>query len=128
MSIAQRAMAAAEQQNPSLRNRIVTDEDVDRALAFLRDSAIQIGAAREDMMNAASFVKHVEALLYLGSEEKTIDAKKADVKTQDRWLEASATEAKAAGEFEKLKALREAASAKIEAWRSEQATLRGMRV
>jgi len=111
-----------------MKNRIVTDDDVDRALAFLRDSAIQIGAAREDLLNAGSFVKHVEALLYLGSDEKTIDAKKADVKTQDKWMEASAAEAKAAGEFEKLKALREAASAKIEAWRSEQANYRGMRV
>ena len=126
MSIASRAMEAGG--GPPLRPRIVTDEDVDRALAFLRDSAIQIGAAREDMSNAKSFVQHVEALLYLGSEEKTVDAKKADVKTREKWLEASAAEAKAAGEFEKLKALREAASAKIEAWRSEQATLRGMRI
>ena len=82
-----------------MKTRIVTDEDVDKALAFLRDSAVQVGAAR-----------------------------KADVRCSDRWLAATADEARAAGEYEKLKALREAAAAKIEAWRSESANYRGMRV
>jgi hypothetical protein len=111
-----------------MRQRIVTDEDVDRALAFLRDSAIAIGSARENMVNASNYIKHVEALLYLASDAKTVDGKKAEVKCKQQWLDAGAAEAKAAGEFEKLKALREAAAAKIEAWRSESANYRGMKL
>ena len=111
-----------------MRNRIVTDDDVDRALAFLRDSAIAVGAAREDLVKAGNMVKHVEALLFLASDQKNVEAKKADVRCQANWLTATSEEARAAGEFEKLRALREAASAKIEAWRSEQANYRGMRV
>lgn len=111
-----------------MRTRIVTDDDVDKALAFLRDSAIAVGAAREDMVKAGHMVKHVEALLYLASEQKNVEAKKADVRCQEKWLAATAEEARASGEYEKLKALREAANAKIEAWRSEQANYRGMKV
>lgn len=111
-----------------MKQRIVTDEDVDSALAFLRDSAIKVGAAREDLVNAGHMVKHVEALLYMGSLEKNVEARKADVRCSEKWLQATADEARAAGEYEKLKALREAAAAKIEAWRSESANYRGMRV
>lgn len=111
-----------------MKSRIVTDEDVDKALAFLRDSAVQVGAAREDLVRAGHMVKHVEALLYMASEEKNVEARKADVRCSERWLAATADEARAAGEYEKLKALREAAAAKIEAWRSESANYRGMRV
>jgi hypothetical protein len=125
VTISERATAAGGQ---SLRQRIVTDDDVDRALAFLRDSAIAVGAAREALVKAGHMVKHIEALLFLASSQGSIEARKADVRCQERWIEATNEEARAAGEYEKLKALREAANAKIEAWRSEQANYRGMKV
>ena len=112
----------------NMKERIVTEEEVDRALAFLRDSAIAVGAARATLIKAEHMVKHVEALMMLASEEKSVEARKADAKTTDKWVEAVEAEAAAAGEWETLKALREAASAKIEAWRSESANYRGMRV
>lgn len=111
-----------------MKTRIVTDEEVDLALDFLRDNAADVGEARRRMVLAGHMVKHVEALLFLNSEQKTVDAKKAEVRTQKRWLDAVAEEASAAGEFERMKALREAASAKIESWRSESANYRGMKV
>lgn len=125
MSIAERAIATSRPKE--VFGRIVTDADVDKALSFLRDSAVDMGKSRERMMNAANLVKHVEALMFLTSEQKSVEAKKAEVRTSKRWLDATQEEAEAAGEFEKLKALREAASAKIEAWRSESANYRGMR-
>lgn len=108
--------------------RIVSDMDVDRALSFLRDSADDIGKARGRLIRSGHMVKHVEALLTLASEERSVEARKCQAKTDERWLLAVNEEADAAGEVEKLKALREAASAKIEAWRSESANFRGMRV
>ena len=110
-----------------MKNRIVTEDEVDRALAFLRDSAVEVGAARATLIKAEHMVKHVEALMMLASEEKSVEARKADAKTTPKWLEAVDKEAEAAGEWEKLKALREAAAAKIEAWRSESANYRGLR-
>lgn len=105
-------------------NRIVTDDDVGNALRWLAENAAEIGEAKARIVKAGHMIKHVEALLFLASEEKTIDAKKASVRVSKKWLDAVDEEAEAAGEFEKMKALREAANARVEAWRSETATLR----
>lgn len=107
---------------------IVSDEDVDRALHYLRDSSPEIGATRERLIKAEAMVKHVEALLFLRSGEKTVDAKKAAARTSQEWLDAVTEEATAAGEFEKMKALREAAVARLDAWRTEQASSRQARL
>lgn len=128
-SISDRAIATTQrQQSPSFRARIVTDDDMAKALDFLRDSAIHIGAAREAMIKASRLLEHTEALLILASDQTSEQKRKADARTNAKWLAAATQEAEAAGEFEKMKALREAASAKIEAWRSEQANYRGMKI
>lgn len=127
-SISERARAGVTELTPPVYGRIVSNEDVAKALDWLRDSAHLLGQLAEVSMNASNLVKHTEALLFLGSEEKSAEARKADARCQDKWLDASAEEAKAHGELVKLKALREAAAAKIEAWRSEQANFRAMKV
>lgn len=126
MSIAQRAMEAGG--SPPLRSRIVTDDEMARALDWLRDNATEIGAARARLIKAERLLAHVEALCIKASDATSDQKKKADARTDKRWLSAAMEEAEAAGEFEKMRALREAASARIEAWRSEQATIRGMRI
>lgn len=131
MSISERAMGKAEtpDTNPQQAfGRIVTDAQVGAALDYLRDSAQQIGDARERTIKAKHMVEHVEALLMLASEQRSVEARKAEAKCSERWLAAINEEAAAAGEFEKMKALREAAAAKIESWRSESANYRGMRI
>ena len=127
MSISQQAMEKSGTPT-SFRARIVTDEDVDRALAWLRDSAIEIGKARENAIKADRYVDHLEALLILGSKETSDAKRKADARGSEKWLEATNEAAYWAGELEKLRALREAAAAKIEAWRSESANYRGRKV
>lgn len=109
-------------------SRIITDEQVDAALHYLKETMGPIGRARQRMMTAANMRKRTEALKFLASEQKTSDAKKAEAVASEAWLEHANDEAVAAGEFETLKAGREAASAVIEAWRSDSANLRGMRV
>lgn len=129
MSISERATAASAKQQPAtFRSRIVTDEDVEKALAFLRDNAIEIGKVRESMIKADRYVDHLEALLTLKSSETSDAKRKASARADERWLEAVNEHARAAGEFEKMRALRDAAAAKIEAWRSEGANYRGMKV
>ena len=130
MSISQRAigvkdMPEREKAEHQGRNRLVTDDEVGDALRWLATNAKEIGEARAQMVRSAHLVKHTEALLFLASEEKTVDAKKADVKASKRWLEAAEEEAVAAGEFEKMRALREAAALRVEAWRTESASMRG---
>ena len=119
-----KTMPEREQAEHRGSNRLVTDDEVGDALRWLATNAKEIGEARARVLRAGYLVKHVEALLYLASEEKTVDGKKAGVKASQRWFDASEEEAVAAGEFERMKALREAAALKVEAWRSESASLR----
>ena len=104
--------------------RLVTEDQVGDALRWLASNAAEIGAARARIVKAGHMVKHVESLLFLASAEKTVDAKKADVKTSQMWIDATNEEAEAAGEFEKMKALREAAMARLDCWRTESASNR----
>jgi hypothetical protein len=106
----------------------ISDESVERALDWLRDFAPVIGKAKERTVLAGHMLKHIEALLSKASDEKTVDAKKNDARTDKRYVEAIREDAVAAGEYERLKALREAAALKIEAWRSEQANFRAMKI
>lgn len=109
-------------------HRVADERDVARALEWLRDSAQDIGLAKARLVKAGHMVKHVEALMMRASESKSAEMRKADARCSEKWLAAIDEEAEAAGEYEKLKALREAAAAKIEAWRTEQATYRSMKL
>jgi len=112
----------------SQRQRIVPDEELEKALDFLRDGARDIGEAKAETKRAESMLRVTKALVMKGFNE--LSAAKAEVEAYASEFYAAALErdAVAAGEYEKLKALREAAALKIEAWRSEQATWRSMKL
>jgi len=108
--------------------RIVTETELEKALDFLRDNAKALGEAKARVVKAGHYLKHVEALEFKKSEAKSAEAKKADARTSEAYLAAVYEDADAAGQYEMMKALREAAALKIESWRSEQATWRAMKI
>lgn len=110
------------------QDRIVTDHELQKALDFLRDSAFDLGAARAEMIRAGHMVKVVKAITM--KHHNNLPATKAEVEalSSDEYQTALERDAVACGEFEKLRALREAAALKVESWRSEQASLRAMRI
>jgi hypothetical protein len=108
--------------------RIVSDADLEKALDWLRDSAQEIGDAKARLVRAGHMVKHIEALELKMSSEKSVEARKADARCSERYLSAIEEDAVATGEYQKLASLREAASLKIEAWRSEQANFRALKI
>lgn len=112
----------------SFRPRIVTDEEVERALTWLRDNAVEIGAAKAQVRRKEALVQSTEAILTAMSDAKSADARKMEARANPKWMEAIEEECAAIAEFEKLRALREAAALKIDAWRSEQANYRGMKI
>lgn len=118
-TVNQRALEAGQRSD-----RLVTDAELDRAMTFLRDSAREIGNARRDAILSERKVKHVRALLMKMHSELPLTAQEREACADERYLVAITEEAEAAGKFETLKALREAASARLEAWRSESATMR----
>lgn len=126
MKTSERATASIRPLPPP--DRIVSDEDFSKALDWLRDSARDLGIAKERTVRAGHMLKHIEALMMKASGERSAEARKADARCSDRWLKAVEEDAIAAGEYETFRALREAAALKIEAWRSEQANFRAMKI
>lgn len=108
--------------------RIITDDSLENALNWLRDHAAALGRAKARAIKAEHMVKHIEALEMKRSDAKSNDMKKADARISAAYLAAILEDAEAAGEYERLKAMREAAALKIEAWRSEQANYRAMKL
>lgn len=110
------------------KQRIVSDIELEMALDWLRDNAKEMGDAKARMVRAGHMLKHIEALETKMSEEKSVEARKADARCSLRYVAAIEEDAVAAGEYEKMRSLREAAALKIETWRSEQANFRALKI
>lgn len=107
---------------------MISDEQVEKALDFLRDSAESIAEAKADMIHTDEYRKSLKALLASHSDEKSEAAKERAAYSDPRYLEHLDKYREAVRVFEKLRAMREAAGAKIEAWRSQQANYRAMKI
>lgn len=107
--------------------RIVTEQELEKALDWLRDNAIEIGEAKKRSVLASNMLRHIKAL-EMKKHSGPVSAQEREAYASEAYREALYEDAVAAGEYEKLKSLREAAALKIEAWRSEQANFRSMKV
>ena len=96
----------------------ITDQEAERALDFLRDKAVEIGEARKQMVLAEKMTKRIVALEKKRSDAKTQDGKEQDALCSEAYLTAIVAEAEAAGNFETLRAYRDAAAAKLDLFRS----------
>lgn len=111
-----------------MSNAIVSDAEVEKALDWLRDCAAEIGIAKRDAVRSEYMVRHVKALAMKQHVDLPVSAQEREAYASDQYLTAIEQASVAAGEFEKLKSLREAASLKIEAWRSMGANYRAMKL
>ena len=109
------------------RTRIVTDDELEKALSWLRDNANEIGEAKRRMVLANNMLRHIKAL-EMKKHDGSAAAQEREAYASDAYKRALYEDAVAAGEYEKMKALREAAALKIETWRSEQANYRSMKI
>lgn len=111
-----------------MSNQLVSDAAVEMALDWLRDNADEIGAAKEEAVKADHMLKHVKALAMKQHAGLPVSAQTREAEASDQFLVAIERTAKAAGEYERLKGLREAAALKIETWRSASANYRAMKL
>lgn len=107
---------------------IVTDESIERALDWLRDNADEIGAAKHAAVKSEHMLRHHKAIAMKLSGEKNVSAQEREAYASEAYGKAIDTCADAAGHYEKLKALREAAALRIEVWRSSSANYRAMKI
>lgn len=108
-------------------SEFITEEQVEKALDFLRDSAEMMGELTRVALLSEDYIKHVVAL-----EMKKVDgpanAQEREARASDAYRDAITVAASNAGELAKMKALREAAAAKIEAWRTASSNYRSMKL
>lgn len=108
--------------------QFISDDEVERALDYLRDNAAAIGEARKKAVLAERMVRHVKALEMKKCSELPVSAQEREAYSSEAYKQAALEEAEAAGEWEVMKSLREAAAMKIEAWRTISSTIRSMKV
>jgi hypothetical protein len=111
-----------------MSNELVSDAEVEKALDWLRDNAAEIGDAKYEVVRSDHMLKHIKALLMKQHNELPVSAQEREALASIEYYEALLGAARAAGEFEKLKSLREAAALKIEVYRSASANYRAMKL
>ena len=111
-----------------MSNELVSDADVEKALDWLRDNAVEIGEAKANTIRAERMTKHIKALEMKKYNELPVSAQEREALASQAYLKALENEAIAAGKFEEMKSLREAAALKIETWRSASANYRAMKI
>lgn len=104
----------------------IPDAQAEAALDWLRDRASTLGAMKSKAVLAERMVKRVLALEKKRSDAKTQDGKEQDALCSDAYLEAIIAEAEAAGALETERGMRDAAGAKLDAWRTLRASERAM--
>lgn len=105
----------------------VTDDAASAALEWLVKNARQLGELKRQQVLTESMTKRVKAIEMARSEAKTVAEKERDALASQAYLDAITAEAEAAGAYEEARALKDAAGARIECWRSLSATQRTLR-
>jgi hypothetical protein len=103
---------------------MVSAEEARKAVQFLVDSAAEYAAARADRERCENMLRVVKALTMKASDEKSAAAQEREAYASDEYRNALDELFEATKEAERLRALREAAQARIEFWRSFNAGLR----
>lgn len=111
-----------------MTNYLVSDADVEKALDWLRDNADVIGQAKAEAVRADHMLKHIKALAMGLHAGIPVSAQEREAFASEQYKTAIDTASKAAGEYERLKSLREAAALKIEAWRTASSNYRSMKI
>lgn len=111
-----------------MNNELVTEAEVEKALDFLRDSAGALADAKADIIRAEHQLKHIKAIEMKHCGETSAAAQEREAVAAKSYQENYFLIAQAYAEYEKLKALREAAAAKIEAWRTASSNYRSMKL
>lgn len=105
--------------------RVLTQQELaQNATQYLVDSAPEIGEAKASLVRAEAMLRHIKALAMKASDERTASGQEREAYASANYSEAIEAVYEASKRFETLKAKREAASARIDLWRSMNANQR----
>lgn len=104
---------------------MVTDEEIERAVDWLRDNAEDCARARSERIFMEETRKRLKAVIMREHADKAIGSQEREAYADPRYLVHLEGMKEAIYRDEKLRLTRDAATAKIEFWRSLSANLRG---
>lgn len=107
---------------------MVTDEQVEQALDWLRDNADTAAKARADRIYIEEYRKSLKAQLMKEHPELATNAQEREAYSEGRYLKHLLALRDAVYEDERQRFLREAAAAKISAWQTLGANARSMKI
>lgn len=107
---------------------MLTDDDVEKALDYLRDSAVDAAQTRANRIYMEEFRKSLKALIMKEHADLPVSAQEREAYSDERYIQHLQAMQTAVKLDEKNRFLRIAAEAKIEAWRSFSANHRAMKV
>ena len=103
---------------------MVKDEELDKALAYLRDTAVEAAQARAERLYLDDYSRVLRATIMSEHLSEPVNAQERYAYGDTRYKNHLEGLKQAIFLDERHRFLREAASAKIEAWRTYQANLR----
>lgn len=107
---------------------MITEVQVQESVDFLFTSAIESAQARANRAALEHGLKRIRAIEMLASKEKSSAAQETVALASDNYRIALDGFKEAVFADEKMRALRDAHAARIEAWRTQSATVRSVRL
>lgn len=105
---------------------MISDDDIEKALDYLRDNAPKAAKAKADRIYCEEFRKVVKGQLMRENDDKALGAQEAIAYADPRYKQHLEVMKDAIERDEYHRWMLVAAEAKIEAWRSQQANQRAM--
>jgi hypothetical protein len=106
----------------------ISDEDVEKALDYLRDSSGKAAKARAEKLYLDEFCKPLKSLIMRENMSETLGAQEARALADPRYKQHLEALRDAAEACDYLIFMREAALAKMDAWRTMRASERAARI
>lgn len=106
----------------------ITEEEVEASVTYLQVTAEQSARARANRVVLEHGLKRIKALGMMASKGKSVNAQERDAYASPEYETALDGLRQAIFEDERNRAMRDAHSAKIEAWRTAEATRRSVKL
>jgi hypothetical protein len=107
--------------------QFISEQEVDRALDYLRDSADAAAKARAERIYVEEYRKTIKAQLMKEHEDKPLGAQEREAYADPRYVQHLEAIREAVFTDERHRFLLSAANAKIEAWRTQSSNERAMK-
>ena len=106
----------------------ITDEEIDKALDYLRDKAPNAAKARAERIYVEEYRKTIKAQIMKEHSEKPLGAQEREAYADERYIAHLDAIREAVAIDEEYRFLIAAAEAKIEAWRTQSSNERAIKL